>query len=284
MAIRNPKREELKRLESKTLDARFKTAVQEGLNCSPFEAEAVLGVVREVYFPFMEPAAGAVPPGKITLVAICADEPAGKPVVDCEKRSVCLNVHRGTQDDRLMQAEGPGAYRRARIVDLCQEAMSQGALLTREDLAYRVFFVNVRTISRDLEALRQAHPETPIPLRSTVQDIGPVLSHRVQIVRLALEGHTTTEIGRRTHHSAPAIANYVSTFTRCAQLARRDMQAGQIAFLLRRSRKLVEQYLELLHECERDKNMGYHLEELLGLGQVGGGKNGGGRSDDEPSG
>jgi hypothetical protein len=276
MAIRNPKKEELQRLESKTLDAQFRTAIQEGLNCSPFEAEAVLGVVREVYFPFMGPSAGSAPPGKITLVAVCADEPAGKPIADCEKRTVCLTIHRGCEDDRLMQAKGPAAYRQARIVDLCQEAMSQGALLTREDLAYRVFFVNVRTISRDLEALRQANPETPIPLRSTVQDIGPVLTHRVQIVRLALEGHTATEIGWRTRHSGPAIANYVSTFTRCAQLARRDMQAGQIAFLLRRSRKLVEQYLDLLHECESDKNMGYHLEELLHLGQVGGGKNGGG--------
>jgi len=63
-----------------------------------------------------------------------------------------------------MQTKGPAAYRQARIVDLCQEAMSQGALLTREDLAYRVFFANVRTISRDLEALHQTNPETPIPL------------------------------------------------------------------------------------------------------------------------
>jgi hypothetical protein len=163
MAIRNPKKEELQRLESKTLDAQFRTAIQEGLNCSPFEAEAVLGVVREVYFPFMGPSAGSAPPGKITLVAVCADEPAGKPIADCEKRTVCLTIHRGCEDDRLMQAKGPAAYRQARIVDLCQEAMSQGALLTREDLAYRVFFVNVRTISRDLEALRQANPETPIP-------------------------------------------------------------------------------------------------------------------------
>ncbi|MGB2986753.1 MAG: hypothetical protein WBE26_12825 [Phycisphaerae bacterium] len=80
MSIRNPKREELRRLESKTLDAQFRTAIQDGLNCSPFEAEAVLGVVREVYSPFMEPLAGTAPPGKVTLVAICADEPAGKPV------------------------------------------------------------------------------------------------------------------------------------------------------------------------------------------------------------
>ena len=68
-----------------------------------------------------------------------------------------------------MQAESPAAYRQARIVDLCQDATSQGALLTWEDLAYRVFFVNLRTISRNLEALRQANPETPIPLRSTVR-------------------------------------------------------------------------------------------------------------------
>jgi hypothetical protein len=280
MSIRNPKREELRRLESKTLDAQFKTAIQDGLNCSPFEAEAVLGVVREVYFPFMEPSAGTAPPGKVTLVAVCADEPAGKSVNDCAKRSVCLTVHRGIEDDRLMQAEGPAAFRQARIVDLCQEAMSQGALLTREDLAYRVFFVNVRTISRDLEILRRAQPDAPIPLRSTIHDIGPVLTHRVRIVRLALEGHTTTEIERRTRHSASAIANYLSTFTRCAQLARRDMQAGQIAFLLRRSRKLVEEYVDLLHACESDKNMAYHLEELQRLGHGRGEKNGGGRHAD----
>ena len=42
MAIRNPKGEELRRLEAKTLDAQFKGTIREGLNCSPFEAEAVL--------------------------------------------------------------------------------------------------------------------------------------------------------------------------------------------------------------------------------------------------
>ena len=46
MTIRNAKQEELRRLESKTLDAQFKTAIQEGLNCLPFESEVVLGVVR----------------------------------------------------------------------------------------------------------------------------------------------------------------------------------------------------------------------------------------------
>ena len=140
--------------------------------------------------------------------------------------------------------------------------------MTREDLAYRIFFVNPRTITRDLQALRKANPKTPIPLRSTVHDIGPVLTHRTQIVQLALEGKTTTQICRIMRHSPAAVANYVSTFTRCAQLAKENMQAGQIAFLLRRGRGLIEKYLELLKTCESDKNMAYHLEELLRIGQA----------------
>lgn len=263
MGVRNVKREELARLECKSLDAQFKTEILEGLNCSPFETEAVLEVVKEVYFPFLDETSPKGPPGKVTLVAVCADEPAGKSVAECEKRTVCMTVHRGPEDDRLLQDNGSTAFRRARIPDLCQEALSQGALLTREDLAYHVFFVGTRTISRDLAFLRKADPTLPVPLRSTVHDIGPVLTHRTEIVRLALEGKTTTEICRILRHSPAAVANYLTTFARCAYLAREGMEAGQIAFLLRRGRRLVERYLELLEACRTEKVMAYHLDEML---------------------
>jgi DNA-binding CsgD family transcriptional regulator len=268
MGVRNAKKEMAERLESKTLEARFLEIVQKGLGCSAFEGEAVLDVVREVFFPFYNEASPQAPPGKVTLVAVSADEPAGKAIKDCAKTIVCLTLHRGTQDDRLLLDEGAQGFRRSRIADLCQEAMSQGALLTREDLALRIFFVDPRTISRDLRFLRQTHPDLPLPLRGTVCDIGPVLTHRTQIVRLALIGKTTTQICNILHHSPPAVANYLSTFTRCAQLAQRGMQVGQIAYLLRRGPGLIAQYLALLEECKTDRNMQYHLDELLQLTRV----------------
>ncbi|MEK7730816.1 MAG: DUF1670 domain-containing protein [Planctomycetota bacterium] len=268
MGVRNAKREELGRLECKTLDAQFRTVIQDGLNCSPFEAEAVTDAVKEVYGPYLNGSSDSLPPGTMRVVAVDADDPAGKPVAECQKRTIRLTVHRGAEDDRCLQQEGAEAFRRSRIPDLCQEALSQGALLTREDLAYRIFFISPRTISRDLAALREKDSTIPLPLRGTVHDIGPVLTHRVQIVRLALEGKTMTQICQIMRHSPAAVANYVSTFTRCAQLAKKDMQAGQIAFLLRRGRGLVERYLELLKECEQDKNHAYHLEELLRIGQA----------------
>ena len=281
MSLRNPKKESLERLKSKTLSARFVHEIEHGLNCSPFEAEAVLGVVQEVYFPFFDELSGQGLPGKVTLIAVDAEEPAGKPVTGCQKQSVCLTVHRGPEDDRILHEQGPTGFRLARLADLCQEALSQGGLLTREDLAYRIFFVSPRTISRDLEVLRKKEPGRLIPLRSTVHDIGPVLTHRTEIVRLALEGKTTTQICNILRHSPGAVANYLSTFTRCVQLAQKGMQVGQIAFLLRRGKGLVQKYLELLDGCRTDKNMGYHLAELLrlGNGEAGEKKGGRGRSD-----
>ena len=266
MGVRNKKREILRRLDSKTLDARFLTEIRNGLNCSPFEAEAVLEVVKEVYFPFLDEQSVKAPPGKVTLIAVSADEPAGKPVADCEKQSVCLTIHRGIEDDRILQGQGAAGFRQGRIVDLCQEALSQGALLTREDMAYRVFFVSTRTITRDLKVLREQDPDIVIPFRSTIHDIGPVLTHRTRIVKLALEGKTMTQICHSMKHSPQAVNNYLATFARCVYLKGRDMQVGQIAFLLRRGKGLVQQYLDIIAECESDKNMSYHLDELLRLG------------------
>jgi len=263
MGVRNERGQVLRRMEAKTLDARFLSVIRDGLNCSAFEAGAVLQVVQEVYFPFLDEAAGAAPPGRVTVVAVDAEEPAGKPIAQCQTKTVCLTLHRGADDDRLLQEEGPTAFRRARIPDLCQQALSQGALLTREDLALRVFFLNPRTISRDLAWLREHHPDDPLPIRSRRHDIGPVLTHRVEIVRLALDGCTTTQICDRLHHSPAAVANYLSTFARCAFLARKDMQVSQIAFLLRCGRGLVRQYLDLLDTCTTDRNRAYHLDELL---------------------
>jgi hypothetical protein len=253
------------------LDDRFRREIVGGMNCSPFEAEAVLEVVKEIYFPLLDESSPKMPPGRVSLVAICADEPAGKPVAECRKQLVCLTLHRGEVDDRLL-LRGAKRFRRARLAELCQEALSQGALLTIEDLAYHVFYVSPRTISRDLAALRQEDPLTVIPLRSTIHDMGPVLTHRVRIVRLALEGKTTSQICEIMRHSPAAVANYISTFTRVAQLKRQEMQAGQIAFLLRRGPVLVRQYLELLQECEQDQNLSYHLDELLRVGNAGEGE------------
>ena len=251
------------------MDSQFRNQVMEGLGCSKFEAEAVLGVVQEVYGPYLGQSENRVPPGYLSLVCVDSHEPAGKPVADCQMCAVLLHVHRGAEDDRYLQAHGPTRFRRERIEYLCQEALSQGGLLTREDLAYRIFFVTPRTISRDLRWLRENRQDTPVPLRSNVHDIGPVLTHREQIIDHALMGKTTSEICEVMRHSAEAVANYLGTFTRCVFLSRQGLQASQIAFLLGHGRSLIERYLQIAEACKLDENKAFHLEELLRPGAPG---------------
>src|SRR6516162_8201404 len=123
MGIRNRQRQVIERLDSKTLDAQFTTEIEQGLNCSPFESKAVLDVVKEVYFPFLAAEVGEPAPGKITLIAVAADEPAGKPIAECNKQTVCLTLHRGKVDDLSFHQGGPAAFRQARLLDLCQQAL-----------------------------------------------------------------------------------------------------------------------------------------------------------------
>ena len=51
--IRHPAQEQLHRSTVKTLDQVFIMRVKEGLGCSQFEAEALTGLVKEVYFPWL---------------------------------------------------------------------------------------------------------------------------------------------------------------------------------------------------------------------------------------
>jgi hypothetical protein len=267
MGIRQPKHELSARLESKSLDSQFRTLITQGLSCSLFEANGILDALHEVYGAFLQESASPLLPGRLSLVALDAEEPAGKPLSACRKRAITLTVHRGDEDDKLLAKQGPAGWRRARIPDLLEEALSQGALLTREDLAYRVLFVGVRTISRDLAFLR-ALPEPPaLPLRGTIHDIGPVITHRVQIVSLALSGHCQLEICRRTRHGPEAVANYLSTFTRAARLAQKGLAPKEIAFLLQRGERLIQQYLDLYKEAGASgDSRAYFLAELLSMG------------------
>jgi len=121
--------------------------------------------------------------------------------------------------------------------------MDQGALLTAEDLAFRIFNCGLRTISRDLKAL--AKKGESVPLRSQQKDAGRALTHRVQVVELYLKRHTFTQIRQRMRHSLLSIANYVITFALVVAHTRDGHSVDEIAFLMQISAELVRQYQEL---------------------------------------
>jgi Protein of unknown function (DUF1670) len=249
------------RLKAKTLDSMFRCRIEEGANCSPFVSQAILAAVKEIFPIEPEVNDGQLGLGQLLLLVVAAGEPAGKPLEQCQKVTVRLTLEAGQEDFQLRLAHGVEGLRRARILRITEEAREQGGLLSYEDLAFRLFNCGVRTIVRDVQAIRRR--ELEVPTRGQQQDMGPGQTHRVQAVRLYLQGLEPNEIARRLYHTLASIENYITTFTRVVILVGRRYTDDEIAFVIRRSSPLVAAYRKLYDEYQAKPTAQRRLQEIL---------------------
>jgi len=245
--INNSSLQKWERLAQKQLDQQFMNEIINGLQCSPFEANAILDTVYKVYAPYFE-TSGTLRPGQILFQVISIDEGPSTHLADSKQITVTLTLDAGGEDLLIREKYGVIELRRHRIQRVCVEAFQQGGLLTIEDLANRLFNCGERTLSRDLQALRDNN--IILPLRSTVKDMGRSISHRSSIVKEWLKGREYTEISRNTHHSVASVKNYIEKFKRVISLTEEGFDVYTIAFLVKLSALLVKEYYQLYQSAE----------------------------------
>jgi len=134
-------------------------------------------------------------------------------------------------------------------------------LLTVEDIANRLLNCGERTVTRDIKALKDKG--ICLPLRSIIRDMGRSISHREMIVKRWLLGMEFSEIARQTNHSIEAIANYIEKFKRVICLAKDNHEISTIAFLVKISVSLAQQYYDLYQTLEIVPNREKELDELI---------------------
>lgn len=249
------------RLDAKSLDNQFRRRIETGANCAPFVSQAILQAVKEVFPLSPDDAGNPLGLGQIKLLVVAAEEPAGKAMDDCQKVTVILTLDAGLDDYETRQSYGVNGLRRARLLRVAAEAREQGGLLSYEDLAYRLLNCGIRTIVRDVAALQAR--DLMVPTRGQQQDIGPGQTHRVQAVRLYLQGLESNEIARRLYHTLRSIENYVTTFARVVFLANKGYADDEIAFVIRRSRPLIAAYRQLHAEFAAQRTAQKRLQEIL---------------------
>lgn len=251
----------LGRLDAKTLDSMFRRRIEQGANCAPFVSAAILQTAKDIFPLGADDLARQRDLGCLRLLIVAAHEPAGKSLEECQKVAVTLTLDAGQEDFEVRLRQGVTALRRARILRMCDEARQQGGLLTYEDLAFRLLNCGVRTIVRDVEHMRRQ--ALVVPTRGQQQDIGPGQTHRVQAVRLFLEGHEPQDVARRLYHALSSIENYLTTFGRVVLLIGRGHTDDEIAFLLRRSTPLVAAYRALAQKFAAKATAQRRLREIL---------------------
>ena len=227
------------RIAAKNLDQVFMAHLIQGLNCSPFEAEAV---VEQVHLVYSELFATTLQPGQFLRSVIDAAAPPQTPLQQAAQRLVVLTLDDGPGDLQARKTEGVPGLRRRRLLRLAEEAFQQGGLLTLEDLSL-ILNCGVRTLCLDLAVLRQQKIQPP--LRSNVKDMGRAVTHRAQIITLWLTGLEYSDIAYKTHHCLDSVRNYIEKFKRCASLSRQGFDLPTIANLAKLSASLATQFLEL---------------------------------------
>ena len=258
--INNSSTGKWERLRQKQQDVQFVNRLQAGMNCSPFEAKAILNLVYEVYHPFFDNTA-SMKPGQILFEVVSVENSAKEKLSDCQMKAVVLTLDAGTNDLEIREREGVIGLRRHRLERIANEAFQQGGLLTVEDIANRLLNCGERTVTRDIKALKDKG--ICLPLRSIIRDMGRSISHREMIVKHWLLGMEFSEISRRTNHSIEAIANYIEKFKRVVCLAKDNHEISTIAFLVKISVSLAQQYYDLYQTLEIVPNREKELDELI---------------------
>jgi hypothetical protein len=247
------------RLKAKSFDAQFTHEMMTGLNCSPFEAEAIVEKVHEVYSPFWEDSPG-LRPGQIQMVVVDASVAPNVPLNKAKQRVLTLTLHAGAEDLDFRKNRSVPALRRKRLCRMVEEAFQQGGLLTLEDLA-TLFNCGVRTLVEDLRILRQDNLSPP--LRSTVKDMGRAVTHRRLIITLWLEGLEYSEIARKACHSLESVANYVDKFKRCAALFVSGFDLQTTALVVNLSEALTREFQRIQAELHGVPHRLQELEDFL---------------------
>jgi hypothetical protein len=257
--INNSSLQKWDRLKQKQLDHQFINSLQQGMNCSMFEAKAIMNCVYDTYQPFFDNAS-AMKPGQVLFEVVAIENGPQTKLSDCKMVSVILTLDSGADDLRERERHGVIGLRLHRLQRIANEAFQQGGVLTVEDIANRLFNCGEKTLVRDLAVLKQQG--ILLPLRSTVKDMGRAVSHRTMIVREWLLGKEYSEIARKTNHSIEAVSSYIDKFKRVVCLAKDNHEIKTIAFLVKLSVPLTEQYYRIFNDSPM---VGHRKEELESL-------------------
>lgn len=262
MTPENRAEDQARRLELKTQDQRLKVLAVQGTGMSPWEADVLVGVTREVYFA--EPGVGPLRTGQMRFECVAVGEGPGKPIKECRLVTVVLTVFEPKEDLPVLHQQGQAARRKSLIQRLTEEAREQGGLLSQEDLAL-LLHSDTRTIRRDIRELRE-QKGIYVATRGQIQDIGPGVSHKGVAIGHWLAGLESVEVARRINHTLHAVERYIHTFCRVVFLRRKDFHELQIALTVGISSGGVRTFLDIYETHRKKPEYARRFEEIDMIG------------------
>ena len=142
--------------------------------------------------------------------------------------------------------------------------MAQAGVLAHTDLS--AITLTSETIVGDDVAQVQQTEDRLLPCRGSVQDIGPTLSHKVEVARLLEAGYLEPEICHKLSpvHDLRSVERYAQTYKNVLKLLERGLAPNEISGILSLSNRLLSTYIEIVKEHHPEILAGNrHFQELV---------------------
>lgn len=153
-------------------------------------------------------------------------------------------------DHKLLgQQAAKRTFNQHRFARWCQEAYQQGGVLSLFDLSL-LSGLSEAQVGYLIRQYEQDQHLT-LPLRGTVHDVGPSVSHKAEVIRRFLRGQSPAEIARDLNHTQPAVDTYIKDYEVTRKLVQK-FPLAEIPVLSRRSASLVKEHIKLIRQYEPD--------------------------------
>jgi len=212
-------------------------------------AELMIERILETIEAFVKPTS-MLKPGEMLWMAVPDDghKHARKPMKDTPQVPVVLTLVSSGDLEALANGDDFRTIRRRRHARLLDQAHDQGGALAHTDLS-AITLTSERAVGNDIDHVQQ-QDDRLLPTRGVVHDIGPTISHKVEVVRLFEAGYLEPEIARKLSpvHSLRSVERYVQTYKNVLKLLQRSFSLDDIASILDIGRRLAAAYVELVQE------------------------------------
>ena len=153
------------------------------------------------------------------------------------------------------------SLRKKRLFRWVYEAFDQGALLTQLDLSMLLGVCDA-VVSQYVSEIQKEGKL--LPTRGNIHDMSGAITHKREIITLYLEGYFTPEIALKTNHSNESVDRYIKDYLRVQLLWQHGVTSiDQIGQLARLSKKVVQQYIDLLPDKMRSQMSKNKKREML---------------------
>lgn len=221
----------------------------------------------ERYFVVCKPDDGSInlKYGQMAWLAVPIDEKAkrGKSMAETKTKPIVLTFISDEDIESLKNGFSSRELRIKRMVRWLDEAFAQGALLSQLDLA---ILLNVcDAVVSDYINDYQRTTGRILPTRGNIQDLSGAITHKREIVTLYLQGYLTPTIAKKTNHSKEAVDRYIRDYETVKLLTQVSTDSEVIGRMARLSKKVVQQYLDLIPESDKKPKKSKTLDKEQSL-------------------